>query len=89
MVIRMTMKRNRREEDSCLARLWYKWGTPYLQVFGWLFVAVPAIYAATVLTEKAQAFDGRLTAAEHNYMLLNQKMDTMLDYWGIPKRRGR
>lgn len=75
----------RREEDKCfIKRLWAK-ATPYIQMGGWLLVAIPAFMSAVKLFGDAQAFDSRLSAVEstlqhtaHQYDTLNQKLDTVI-----------
>lgn len=70
--------RRRREEDTCMMKRWWKWATPYVQIIGFFIVAIPTIYATTVLTAKAQDFDGRLTTTERNYLQISTKLDTAI-----------
>lgn len=69
---------HRRITDNCWAkRVWDKF-TPYVQVWGWLIVAVPAVWGVMVAVPKAEAFDGRLTAVEQNTAIVNQKLDLVI-----------
>ena len=84
----------RREEDKCLAKRLYRAATPYVQLIGWLGVAVPVVMLLYSLAGKAEAYDGRITALEGSRMttdqnigLLNQKVDLMIDFWKIPRRQ--
>lgn len=82
----------RREEDACLAKRLYRIATPYVQLIGWLGVAVPLVFMAYGLAEKAQAFDSRISTLEssrtntdQNIAMLNQKVDLLIDFWQIPR----
>lgn len=75
-----------RKEDRCLVTRLYALATPYLQLVGWAFIAVPFVILVATLIPKAEAFDSRLTATEQNYILLNQKVDLLLEFWRVPGR---
>ena len=49
------MQYNRRQSDKCIAKRLYETATPYVQVIGWIAVAVPALYAAFSFYFTAQA----------------------------------
>jgi len=75
----------RREDDKCLAKRLYARFTPYIQLGGWLVVAVPAVVAAYTLLGDAQAFNSRLNsieAAQAQYAqkqdMINTKLDTVI-----------
>lgn len=61
--------------------------TPYIQMGGWLIIAIPACLSATKLFSDAQAFEARLTAVEQaqvktseQYDILGQKLDLVVSF---------
>lgn len=73
---------HRRITDNCWVKRQWDRFTPYVQVWGWLIVAVPAIWGITVLAPKAEAFDGRLTVVEQQNVIVNQKLDLVIQLLG-------
>lgn len=67
-----------RETDKCLVKRLYAKFTPYVQFGGWLALAIPAGFSLVVLIQKAQAFDGRLTAMEQAQLEYTAKQDVLI-----------
>lgn len=72
----------------------YSRATPYIQLIGWFFMIIPVAYSACSLIQDARAFDTRIAALEadkyttnQSLALVNQKMDIMMNYFEIPKKR--
>lgn len=66
-----------RETDKCLAKRLYAMLTPYVQVIGWLVVAVPVVLGGISLAQKAEAFDTRLTSLEASQRSYGEKQDVI------------
>lgn len=72
----------RREEDSCFVKRAWRVATPYVQVIGWIIVAVPVLLSFGNLVNSARAFDERLTAVETSVQKLaavDQKLDLVIN----------
>lgn len=79
---------------KCIVKQLWAWGNPYIEIAGWFILMGTVILSGLSLAEKAAAFDQRLTSLEQNrgesaqdIKLLNQKVDLIMDFWGIKKRK--
>lgn len=87
------MKHRRVEDRNWLMRT-YKHYEPYIQLGGLLVAVMIGGATLIALSEKAVAYDGRITANEkaisdlkYGMDTLNFKQDTIMQYWGIPNSK--
>lgn len=76
------------KRQCIIKKIWIA-GTPYIQAGGWLILMITVLGNGITLIEKATAFDRRITALEQDKVqiaLLNQKVDMILDFWGIARK---
>jgi hypothetical protein len=71
---------------SCIAKKIWAWGSPYIQVIGWLVLMSSVLYKGTSLADAASKFDERITKLESsytesdkNFSNLETKLDTVID----------
>lgn len=58
------MSPRRRRADKCIALRIYEMGTPYIQLIGWVGVAVPVMFTAFTFVSSAIAFGDRIDRLE-------------------------
>lgn len=75
---------------KCIVKQLWAWGSPYIQMGGWVLLMITTLTSGIVLIQKAVAFDDRLSALEQgrgesaqDIKLLNQKVDLIMEFWGI------